>query len=257
MPWRMPLITCNRPLVFLLLFLIQFGTTRDGYAENRLVINTSMTSPLSNTTQTGFLDLVLQEALRKIGYTVESVLLPAERSLINANAGQADGEQLRIARLQKTYPNLIQVPEPLIDMEFVVFTRMASFEVKHWDSLKPYAVAFNTGWKILERNVPDTAEKILLNNEYQLFSVLMNGRTDVIIYSRWLGLGYIKQHQLTGIKILNPPLARRKMYTYLHKKYQNLVPKLAKALRAMKSDGRYQTLFQQTLSPYCEGSLSC
>ncbi len=239
------------------IFLLITPMTNRTLAQETLVLNTSITSPLSNETQTGFVDLVVGEALKQLGYTLKSVLLPAERALINANAGIDDGELLRIAGLQQIYTNLIQVPEKIIDMEFVVFTRHASFKVEGWNSLKPYAVAFNTGWKILERNVPDTLEKTLLNNEYQLFSVLMKDRTDVIIYSRWLGLGYIQQAHLQGVKMLLPPLARRGMYVYLHKKHARLVTKLAEALREMKTNGRYQAIFKEVLGPYCEESHPC
>lgn len=219
------------------------------FAQKTLVLNTAFTSPLSNDTQSGFVDFVVGEALRRIGFGLESVRLPAERALINANAGIDDGDLLRIAGLRKTYPNLIQVPEKVIDLEFVVFTKHAKFPVAGWRSLKPYSVAIITGWKILERNITGAAELTKVKNVNQLFTILLKDRVDIIVYSRWVGLGYINQHAIRGARILEPPLARRGMYVYLHKKHQRLVPKLAAALRAMKADGSYQRAFQQILAP--------
>ena len=217
--------------------------------KETLVLNTTFTFPLSNDAQSGFVDVVVGEALGRIGFGLESVRLPAERALINANAGIDDGDLLRIAGLQETYPNLIQVPEKIIDMEFVVFTRHAEFPVVGWSSLKPYSVAIITGWKILERNITEAAALIKVKNVNQLFTMLLNDRVDMIVYSRWVGLGYIKQHQVRGVRILEPPLARRGMYVYLHKKHQRLVPELAVALHAMKADGSYQRAFQRILMP--------
>ncbi|MDH5258964.1 MAG: transporter substrate-binding domain-containing protein, partial [Gammaproteobacteria bacterium] len=55
-------------------------------------------------------------------------------------------------------------------------------------------------------------------------------------------------NNLTNINVLTPPLARKAMYIYLHKKHKELVTPLSKALLAMKNDGTYQKIFHQTLS---------
>ncbi len=214
-----------------------------------LVLNTAFIHLFSNKKQTGFADRIVNEALNRIGYNLESVHLPAERALINANAGIGDGDLLRIAGLQKIYPNLIRVPEKIMDMEFVAFTRHASFPVSGWQSLKPWSVAIITGWKILEQNITETEELTKVKNADLLFTLLLKDRADVIVYSRWLGLAYIKQHHLKNIKMLNPPLDKRSMYVYLHRKYRVLVPKLAASLRTMKQDGSYHRIFENVLAP--------
>lgn len=219
------------------------------WAKETLVLNTAFTFPLSTNEQSGFIDVIVNEALGRIGFELESVWLPAERALINANAGIDDGDLLRIAGLQKTYPNLIQVPETVIDLEFVVFTKHANFRITDWQSLKPYSIAYITGWKILERNITDAAKITKVKNAEQLFTMLLKDRVDVIVYSRWVGLGYIRQNDIRGIKIMEPPLATRNLYVYLHKKHQHLVPKLATSLQTIKSDGSYQRAFQKILAP--------
>ncbi len=218
-------------------------------AEKVLILDSSVIEPLSNNRQTGFVDSILRKALNRIGYNLKSVKLPAERALINANTGIDDGDLLRIAGLQKIYPNLIQVPEKVMDMEFVIFTRHASFPVSGWKSLKPWSVAIITGWKILEQNITETAALTKVKNADLLFKLLLKNRTDIIIYSRWLGLAYIKRHHLKNIRMLEPPLDKRSMYVYLNKKHQHLIPKLAASLRKMKQDGSYQRIFDNILSP--------
>jgi polar amino acid transport system substrate-binding protein len=79
--------------------------------ETTIVLNTTGNAPLNTPDQQGFVDLVATEAFRRIGVTVKTVKLPAERGLINANQGIHDGEMLRVGGLEKIYPNLIMVPE--------------------------------------------------------------------------------------------------------------------------------------------------
>ncbi len=215
-----------------------------------LVLNAAVSDPLSNAGQTGFADRLVGMALERLGYRLQTVHIPAERALIIANAGINDGEILRIGGLQDIYPNLIQVPEKLIDLEFVAFTRDPSLQVASWPDLANRPVAIITGWKILERNIPPGTELVTVKNIDQLFTLLLKGRTDVILYSRWSGLAYIRKNRLQGIRIVEPPLERQGMYVYLHKRHRNLVPKLAEELRALKAEGEDRKLFREVLAPY-------
>ncbi len=237
--------------VFACLFLLSVtGMAEVPAVEKILVLNAAVSEPLSNSEQTGYLDRLLGTALQRLDYRLETIRAPAERALIIANDGINDGEMLRIGGLQKKYPNLIQVPEKLIDLEFVAFTRNKSLKITGWQDLAAQPVAMITGWKIFERNVPATAELVTVKNADHLFTLLLKGRTDVILYSRWSGLAYIRNHQLQGISIVEPPLARKSMYVYLHKRHRDLVPRLADALRALKVEGEEQRLFREILVPY-------
>jgi polar amino acid transport system substrate-binding protein len=221
-------------------------------ADQTLTFTTPAAPPLSNSQQTGFIDLVVAEALTRIGYRLKVMHLPGERALINANSGIDDGELNRIAGLNKVYPNLVQVPEKTFEMEFKAFTRKQRFETNNWNSLRPYTVGIINGWKILERNVPPEVELIKVKNAEQLFALLQNNRVDVVLYGMWQGLNYIKNKHLQNIKILNPPLAKMEMYVYFHKKHSALVPLFSDTLRKMKSDGSYQRIYRRTLLPLSE-----
>jgi len=244
--YQSKLMTCRLNLIIVILF-ICLGAPATLMAKGDLVLNTAFGHPLSNDEQTGFADMVVNHALAQLDLKMESVKLPAERALLNANAGIDDGDLLRIEGIEKTYPNLIQVPEKIIDIEFVVFTKQPQFTLSDWQSLKPYSIAIINGWKILERNITDVAELTKVKNEDQLFTILSKNRVDAIVYSRWTGLAYITQHNLQGVYMVKPPIAQRSLYIYLHKKHKNLVPKLSQALKSMKLDGSYQRLYEQKL----------
>lgn len=231
--------------ISVIFFLFSFSAL----SAKEITLNTAIGPPMNTPELTGFLDIVVKEALNGIGYTLKTVRLPAERGLKNANAGIEDGEISRIRGMDKLYPNIIRVPEKVIDMEFTVFSTNKIPLTKGWASLQPYSVSFINGWKILEKNVPKNTNTTKVRKKQQLFLMLSKKRTDLIIYERWSGLLHIKQQKMTAIKIQTPPLATREMFIYLHKKHRNIVPKLAASLKKMKQNGRYQAIFNRILLP--------
>ncbi len=234
--------------VFLFIFFSQ-----SIFSQETIVLNTAFGSPVSNESQTGFADLVVAEAFKRIDYKLETVRLPAERALINANRGIDDGDLARVAGLQKKYTNLIQVPESVMTIDMVLFSKnMPSFEVTGWDSVVSHSLAVISGWKIMEKNfgkLGDKVEIIKTDNAEQSFTLLAKDRVDFIAYSNWSGLGYLKAHNITDVKLLQPPLARPKFYVYLHKKHKKLVPLLAAAIRQMKKDGFITRIYNKILKP--------
>lgn len=216
---------------------------------NVLVFNTVGQPPLNTLQQSGFMDRVTREALRRIGYQLETVALPAERGLTNVNAGIDDGEMSRIGGMEKRYPNLVPVPEKLMSWDFCVFTNSDVHVSGKWADLKPYSVAFINGWKILEEKVPPEAEIITVKNPVQLFSLLEKRRTDIVIFERWGGLQLIQTRGYHDIHIVQPPLAVRDIFIYLNKKHAKLAPRLARAIAEMKHDGSYQKIYNETLAP--------
>lgn len=239
-----------KPFFYWLMFIACYLQAVPVLSQQTIVLNTAFRSPISNQTQTGFADQVLAEAFQRMGYKLEVVQLPAERALINANKGLDDGDLLRIEGLQKQYPNLIQVPEKIIDMDLVIFTKNKPlFQVNGWKSITSSSVAILTGWKIYEMNLAGNNELVHTQNAKQLFSMLQKDRVDFAGYSRWAGLDYMRKKKLSEITLLEPPLVKKAFYTYLHKKHEALVPKLAQKIRDMKEDGTVNSLFNSILKP--------
>ncbi len=238
-------LRCLSPALLLLLLFLSIEVQ----AAAPLAINTTGEPPLSNADRTGFHDLLTIEAFSRLGIEITIPRLPAERALINADRGIDDGNLPRIAGLDAIYPNLIMVPESIMDYEFVAFSRHVEFSTTGWETLKPYNVAIIIGWKILEKNVVGVQSLTKVKNQNQMFSLLKLDRADVVIYEKWQGLQTAKAMGITDIHVLQPPLAQRKMFMYLHKKHADLVPKVAAALKQMKVDGTYQRIFDQSLKP--------
>lgn len=217
-----------------------------------LLIGTSYKSLLSTPEQDGMLDLIAKEAFRRIGVGIELPFQPAERSILSANHGFHDGELNRIAGMETLYPNLIRVPESSMRFDFVLFQRAQDppLSVDGWDSLAEFYIGFVKGWKILERNTQGFPHLTLTNSAQQLFSVLDKGRVDGVLYGRLVGYAMVESLGLSGIVVVEPPLAQKDMFIYLHKRHAALVPQVAEALRDMKRDGAYQRIVEAAIRPY-------
>lgn len=233
------------PALVLVFVIIRVAQAMSASHVETLVLNNVGSPPLTNDEGTGFLDVIGQEVFRRNGIKLSLIKLPAERGLRNANAGIDDGDFLRISGMEKLYPNLVPVPEKLIDMTFVAFANDPAVRVDGWDSLRNYAVGLIKGWKILEKNTPKGTHVILARNAEQLFTMLEKGRVDVALYSRLMGLEIIRRRKLAGVKDLSPPLAVRGMFIYLHKSHQAIVPKIRFSLAAIKAEGLYDTEYRK------------
>ena len=245
-PWLRKV--CSRTL--LLLASLLFVSPADFAAEPRvLVLNDVNEPPLTTPEHTGFLDVIATEAFRRIGVGLRLVKLPAERALLLANDGLQDGDLTRIAGLEEQYPNLVRVPEKLIDWDFAAFSKDASIPAD-FEAIRRHSTGLIKGWKIYERNMAGAVQVITVDDPEQLFRLLDHDRIDVALYARWMGLAFIQKHALKNIRLLEPPLMSRAMYVYLNKRHTKLVPRLAQALRALKREGFYQRVYRQKLMPY-------
>lgn len=216
-------------------------------AGAELVLNDVNGPPFTTPAGDGFLDRIARQAFARSGVELRLVTLPPERGLLNANAGIDDGDLTRIAGLEKDYPNLIRVPEKLLDWNFSAFSRRKDLAVDGWKSLLAYNVGHIRGWKIAEANLASAAGVVVVENERQLFDVLRRDRVDVVVYSLEMGAEYLRANRLHDIYLLSPPVATREMFVYLNVKHAPLAPKIAEALRALKADGSYARAYRETV----------
>ena len=216
-----------------------------------LVLNDTNEPPFTTPDGRGFLDAIAGEAFRRAGVRLRLVKLPAERALLNANAGVEDGDLVRIAGLEAQYPNLVRVPEKLLDWEFAAFGKDAALPARG-DILRTRPVGHIRGWKIYEQQLAGASQVVTAEDTEQLFRQLQRDRIEIALYERWQGLSRIRHLGLTGVHVLEPSLARREMFIYLHKRHTALVPKLAAALRAIKAEGLYDRLYREKVLSLAE-----
>jgi polar amino acid transport system substrate-binding protein len=223
----------------------------------RLVLNDTNEPPFTTPSSDGFLDIIAGEAFRRAGYSLKLIKLPPERGLVNANTGIEDGDLTRIAGLEQTYLNLVRIPEKLVDWHFVAFTRTANITEASWHALEPLSVAYIKGWKIYERNLLPTTQSTTTDTPEQLFTMLDKNRIDVALYERSLGYALAKQQGVSALRVIEPALAVREMFIYLHKRHENKVSAIADALRAIKAEGLYAKVCREKLAAFDAPTAQC
>lgn len=214
-----------------------------------LVLNDVNEPPFTTEASDGFLDVIAREAFRRAGVELRLIKLPAERALLDANAGVEDGDLTRIAGLEKQYPNLVRVPEKLIDWIFTAFSKNRAIR-SDWPAIRQHTVGHIKGWKIYEQNLAGARSTIAVDDSEQLFRLLVLDRIEIALYSHWMGLALIQGQGMKDVHALEPPLATREMFIYLHKKHAALAPRIASALRALKAEGFYERVYREKLLPY-------
>lgn len=236
-----------------LVFCILSLSLAPSFADEKIVLSTGVLDPYTTPAKNGFLDQLIATLFREIGREGEVIIYPTatERGMLNANEGVDDGLAMRVAGLEKQYPNLIRVPEPVAVNDFVAYTTGRRFATDNWAALSPYIVTYIIGWKVFEQNLPQGKEITLVRDADQLFRLLTTQRADVALYERWQGLAKTRAMGIR-VQVLEPPLVRTNMYIYLHKKHAALVPQVAEALARLKRDGTYQRIFDNTLKPYAD-----
>lgn len=214
-------------------------------APGRPVINVS--TLLGADPATEIAEQVLREAYNRLGYELAVHRLPGERTLIYANEGRMDGELYRKLGMDQAYGNLLIVPVPLLTYEIVVFTHGTNFVVNGWESLRPFTIGHVRGIKIVQENTTGMRTEAVPTMT-QAFQKMMVGRTDIVVGNRLSGMAVVKTLKLDEVHVLSPPLASFPVYHYLHKKHEELVPRLSSVLRQMRADKVIDAI-QQRIAP--------
>jgi polar amino acid transport system substrate-binding protein len=218
------------------LFMVAAATADD------LRINSNDVFPRSSPDQSGFEDRILDEAFRRLGRTWELIRVPSERALASLNRGEIDGDYVRIAGLEKTYPNLVQVKEPISTMDFGAFTLSGKLRFSSWEELRNRPIAMIIGWKIVEERTKDFPYVTTVRDEESLFALLRTGRVDAVIYDLLEGPRFLAKTGASGFIFPGPVLEHRDMYLYLNQKSGDLNEKLALVLADMRKEGLIATI---------------
>ena len=184
---------------------------------------------------------VLLSAYQKLNITVQFVYLPAERALISSNKGVIDGEDSRIAGLEKTYHNLIPINIPIEKVNLFAYSKNKSIIIKDWYSLKPYRIAYLRGVKVIEKNLIGFNSQTVTDIK-QAFMMLEHNRVDIVISDEF------QAEHITDSSInkLIPPIYSFPVFHYLNKKNRDLVPKLEAVLIQMQKNGTIDRVLNET-----------
>jgi polar amino acid transport system substrate-binding protein len=184
---------------------------------------------------------VLSVAYANIGIDTKFIFQPGERSLRDSNRGIIDGEAGRIKKITKHYPNLVQVPVQLNQVEGAVFCKNKNLKIKDWESLRPYSIVIVRGAKFIEKKTEGMNRTIVENFE-TAFKFLDKNRADILVAPYQVGNAILHQLQINAIYHIKPKLNHLKVYHFLHKKNRDILPKITAELEKMQRNGDIERL---------------
>jgi len=193
-----------------------------------------------------FLEKLLPPLLAEAGLRADVVSVPSKRALKELNSGKIHANGLRLRILENHYQNIIRMDEPVMNIDFVAITNRNDVHIRNWADLSQYRVAYPSGWKIFDLNVPDDTSLMRVNKHDQLFGLLNIKRVDVILLSRTIANTLLTRTHVPGLRFLSPPLHRTPSYLFFHKSKQNEAKQIAAALRRLKQNGVYAKFYRDS-----------
>lgn len=189
---------------------------------------------------------ILSAAYEKLGIRIETSVFPSRRALLMADQGRVDGDLFRVEEVASQYPNLIQVPYPLMQGHL-----LAIVSAPHGDHLpevvsRPLVAAVRRGVIIAETTANRLGMKPILANSYrQMKDLLEQGRVDLMLVSDIEGLSPANNSDWRSLVILSEPITRFSLFHYLHRHHLELALPLADVLRRMDHSGERSRIVEE------------
>ena len=211
--------------------------------DGPLRLSNATLPPVTTPEGNGYLDRVLAETFRRaeLEFVIRDV--PPARGLAQANAGILDGDVARIDVPSRLFPNLLRVPEPIIDVVFAGLHTRDDVVVENVEDFERYRVGYVRGWKIAELMFADVDSALPVRRPAQLLDMLEAGRIDLAFLTVAPARHLARSRNLGELDVTDFAI-RRNLYLHLHESHADKVPRLSAALAAMKADGSYGELLR-------------
>jgi polar amino acid transport system substrate-binding protein len=212
-----------------------------------LVISSPAIPPVSGTyPEPGYLKNIIVEAGKRIDVKISFRHMPAVRSLVASDSGTTQGELHRVEGLEKLYPNLIRVPEPVVIDQFVGFAATPDMVIKDWRQTGDLQISYPRGWTLYAQAFGEDNSHHMGNSGVPLFKMVEHGRIDIAMHTLDKGT-YIAAKNDIHVYPVKPAFAIKPMYMYLHHSKAHLVDRLAQSIREVKQDGTYESIKRDVL----------
>lgn len=188
---------------------------------------------------------VLEAAYKQIGCTLNVHFIPGVRSLAWANSGKTDGDIARISGTEKAYPNLVQVPTPVITFRAAAFTINGGKPIKTWEDLRGLRIGIVRGIRYAQIATQGMSP-IMANDIDHLFSLLVEGRISYAVSALTTSIIKISgDFKGSGIHQAGAVLYDAPLYHFLNEKHAILIDPLNAALQEMESSGETERILEK------------
>lgn len=191
--------------------------------------------------------LILEAVYAEIGLEVEFKYYPGKRALKISNSGESDGEIFRVSGISNRFKNLLLIPTPIAFLNGIVLTKSKKFDVQGWDSIKQYSIGVKRGI-IWSENPTRMMLRTIVKSNRQLIRMLDNGRIDVALIAELNAMSVLKKENISGIKLLKPPIVRVPLYHYVHKRNQELISRIDAAIKLLNKNSTIQKITAQFIN---------
>jgi len=179
--------------------------------------------------------LRLRSALASLSYQLQLRFAPGRRALLLANTGQVDGDLARSTLVEDEYINLRRVSVPCAYVKPALYG-LAQGPVS-WQQRRLKKIAYFRGSTQLLGSLADSLkdyELVYTGSSEQSLKLLQAHRVDAVFISKPLfaQLGQSQPQLVNGVVQLTPELDQVKLYTYLHKRHEALMPQLEQLMTA-------------------------
>lgn len=140
-------------------------------------------SVISRSTTHADLWKAAEVAFQRAGINAVVREVSPERSAVLANEGTTDGDVGRSSGLEKNYPNLVQVPEPIYQYAPTAFSYKRFDVTGGWESLRSHTVCIRRGLRQTDQRTKDLARQVLAD-EATMLRMLAAGGCDVAVMER-------------------------------------------------------------------------
>jgi len=237
------------------LFFTLFIVVPTAVAETVKEVTFSAGAPLVNY-QASLIIPILTEAFKRNGIKFNAHYYPSLRSLMMSNSGKSDGELHRVYDFHQLsagkYSNLIRIESKLLSVSLAVFAKK-NIKIENLDDLKAYTAVYYRGRKDVEILLNKLLPPEMIGQattDTQAFKILSVGAVDVVISESSQAHKIIAANPKFSDIVEITTLGQSEIYAYIHKKHQNLAPKIAKTIDAMKADGSFSMLVDEAAISY-------
>jgi len=210
-----------------------------------------------------FTSKVYTEALKRMSIGFEFVNVPPRRASADVAFGKVDGELNRVKGYWDRYPDMVKVPEPNFTAEMAVYTLDPDLKIQSFAELKKVAsnnlkIGYVDGIPACELALEVLGDQPVTTSPTRMKGMLMlaSGRIDLFVVSnRKMADRLLASEKLSkaiqevggNTEIyLAGKLGEATTYSWLHKRYEHLIPELVKHLRDMKQEGLFRQYSQET-----------
>jgi polar amino acid transport system substrate-binding protein len=180
---------------------------------------------------------ILRRAFERLGLEVQFQALPLRRSLPMTQQGQLDGEALRIRQLALNHSELLLVPVPIATVQVLGYVRQGGARPRDDATLMALRVGYPRGVVLLENWLADAPRKVEASTRTDLLRLLRAEVIDVALLTSAAGLPELEPDDMSGLARLPAPLHVTPLYTLLHRRHRELLPRLTAVLREMEDSG--------------------